>query len=325
MKFRSECKKPWHFLHSYVIILKIVRISGKNGEERNMIRKAYLYACTLLIMILCMAAIYVGVHKKQDSHTVSLYSWHSELMDQSLFHSLSQVLTDFEVNRVYQYMSVNRLENPAMEVMIRNLADIGVETVALNGDNAWLHDGLDELEQVLQSIAHYNETVLEEYRIRKIALDVEVHLLEEWDEDQIACFEQYITVMKEAKEMANSYGLQVIQVIPTRYDDVDQELFLRFLQECCDELSIMNYNKSSAYTAIAYEVEACREYGIPVESVFETMPVSEEYGVTKENTFFYDDLEELFKASRKIKEVYGRDVGIGYHQLSTIYEMKERL
>lgn len=85
-----------------------------------MIRKAYLYACTLLIMILCMAAIYVGVHKKQDNHTISLYSCHPKLMNQSLFHSRSQVLTDLEVNRIYQYMSVNRLKDPAMEVMIRN-------------------------------------------------------------------------------------------------------------------------------------------------------------------------------------------------------------
>lgn len=253
--------------------------------------------------------------------TVSLFSWHYELTNQPLFSQLSEPLEKLGVTRVYQNLSARSIREPEMAVMIQNLADMGIETVALTGDKSWVKDGLGELEGILEAIQEYNAGVPEKCRISRIALDVEVHRVEGWSENREKLFGQYIEVMKEAKQTANAYGLQVIQIIPTRYDNVDKRMFLTFLRECCDELSVMNYEKQSAETAIAYEVKACGQYGIPIETIFETMPVSEEYGVTEEITYFYDGMEALTDAGKRMKEVYGGETGLAYHHFSTIYEL----
>lgn len=253
--------------------------------------------------------------------SISLFSWHYELSDQPLFSQLAQPLKELGVTRIYQSVSARNIREPELAVMIQNLADMGIETVALTGDKSWIEDGLGELEGILEGIREYNAAAPENCRISRLALDVEVHRMEGWSEHKKELFGQYIEVMREAKEAANACGLQVIQIIPTRYDNVDRELFLTFLQECCDELSVMNYAKRSAETAIAYEVEACRRYGIPIETIFETMPVSEEYGVTEDITYFYDGMEALAETGQRMKEVYGRETGIAYHHFSTIYEL----
>ena len=71
-------------------------------------------------------------------------------------------------------------------------------------------------------------------------MDVEAPLLPEWDRHRKRVFRRYISRMTEAKTYANERNLQVIQVIPAYYDDVSTALFDRFLEDCCDEVSIMN-------------------------------------------------------------------------------------
>lgn len=319
-----------------------------------MIKKVYFYSSLLVIMILCTIIMYMSGNGKKSNEivsgdtankemmneeelnsddneddtvveisnrTISLYSWHFELSNQPLFYQLSKPLKDLGINRIYQSISARNIKEPEMAIMIQNLSDLGIETVALTGDKSWVEDGLDEFESILKGIQEYNKGVLDEYKIRKIALDVEVHRVDGWNENKVELFEQYIAVMKEAKKEANSYGLEVIQIIPTRYDDVDKKMFQEFLQECCDEISIMNYEKKNADTAIAYEVKACKQYNIPVETIFETMPVSDEYGITEDITYFYDGMDALINDSERMKEIYGKEIGIAYHHFNTIYEM----
>lgn len=254
-------------------------------------------------------------------HANSLFSWYFELTDGQARREMLEAFSTLEITRVYQCLSVERLQDPEVEVMVRELAKNGIETVFLTGDTSWLQDGLTELHHVVDSLTEYNSRVPEEAMIRKVALDVEVHTVAGWKQNQNAYFEEYVELMREAKQYAEQNGIGVIQVIPTMFDIVNQELFAEFLQECCDEITVMNYGKKSMQTAISGEVAMAAAAGIPIESVMETSPVNRKQGVSERNTFFYDGVDAMLAAADAMREVYGESMGIGFHYATVLYHM----
>ncbi len=258
---------------------------------------------------------------KIENKTVSMFSWYFELTNQGVFCQLAKPLKELGVTRVYQLVPVEYLTEPQMSVMVQNLCEMGIETVLLTGDKNWVVDGLDEYREIINGLSAYNESVLDELKITSVALDVEVHTLEGWQDNPKELFEKYVELMKQAKEYANAHGLKIIQIVPTCYDDVDKKLFAEFLLNGCDELSIMNYNKNTLFSAISTEVKLCEKYGIPVETIFETMPISEEHAVNEQITYYYDGIDVLKEDVAKMKEKYGPRLGIGYHHFSTLYKM----
>ncbi len=252
---------------------------------------------------------------------VSIFSWYYELTNQPLFYRLSEPLKQMGVTRVYQLMTAEKVEAPETLVMINNLQEIGIETIFLTGSATWIQDGPAEYEQIIDSIVRYNQSTPLELQINAVAIDVEAHTLPEWENDSRGVFAEYVELMKHLKNYANANGVKVIQVIPAIYDDVDKELFDVFIQECCDEISVMNYNRKTAHKDIAYEVQKATEYGIPIETIFETMPLSQEHDVTSERTYYYDGTEVLQKDALQLKEVYGKELGLAYHHYTTLYEL----
>lgn len=254
-------------------------------------------------------------------HANSLFSWYFELTDGQARREMLEAFSELEITRVYQCLSVERLQDPEVEVMVRDLAENGIETVFLTGDTSWLQDGLTEFYHVVDGLADYNSKVPEEAMIHKIALDVEVHTVAGWKKNQNTYFENYVELMREAKQYAEQSRIGVIQIIPTMFDTVNQELFAEFLRECCDEIAVMNYGKKSMLTAISGEAAMAAAAGIPMESVMETAPVNRKQGVSELNTFFYDGLDSLFEAADTMRETYGEELGIGFHYATVLYHM----
>lgn len=281
------------------------------------------YQISLIGIVLIFILVFglMGGQKKINK-TVSIFSWYYELMDVLQFEKYSKILEELKITRVYQIMSADLLRDPKLYSMIENLQKLGIETVLLTGDKSWVEDGLAEYEQIIDAVEIYNENVKEEFRIKSIALDVEVHALPGfWDNPEIM-FLKYIDVMKKAKEYAALHELKVIQVIPVSFDEIDKELFEKFVLECCDELSVMNYDRRYAKEAISYEVDFCRQHKIPMETIFETMPTSREHQVTEFLTYYYDGLEMLQGDFRQLREIYGKELGMAYHHFSTVIDLK---
>lgn len=255
------------------------------------------------------------------NNTVSVYSWHFELSNIMLSDIYISALKEIGVNRVYQNVSTKIMNDTQIRYLISKLSCHDMETVALMGDKSWVNDGLGEYYEIVDAICNYNETVNDDQRISKLALDVEAHLLPEWDKSEKKVFKEYISVMKDAKEYASEKGLGVIAVIPTYYDEVSSKLFEEFLEECCDEISVMNYAKDTADRAISTEYELCTQMEIPIETVFETMPDSEEYGVNSSISYYEDGLGVLSDDVNRIKRAYGNDLGVAYHQLTSLFSV----
>lgn len=255
------------------------------------------------------------------NQTRSIFSWHFEMTNKALSETYLQTLKQLGINRVYQNISAKVMRDDEIVYLIQKLNSNGIEMIPLMGDKSWVEDGLDEYIGIIDEIDEYNESADEGMKINAVALDVEVHLLPDFKSHKKKLFKKYIEVMCEAKSYAHEKDLKVIQVIPTFYDDISDKLFETFINDCCDEISIMNYTKSTQESAISTEVEYCINSNIPVESVFETMRDSEQYEVDENISYYRDGTESLLKSADRLRDIYGNRLGIGFHQFTSVYSM----
>lgn len=251
----------------------------------------------------------------------SIFAWDMLLINDGAFDQLSEMLTDLSITRVYQSIPTAYLSDQSLTVMVENLSRLGIETAFLTGDRDWLFDGMDELYAQLEALDAYNNGIGAAHPIKTIALDVEGYTTSQWKEDPETWFLTYLDLMKEVREYAHQKDLTVVQVIPDELDAIDQEIFERFIRECCDEVSVMNYERDAELFNIWNEVAVCRKYRIPVETIFETMPLNDYYSVDAAKTYFYDGMDVLADARETLTEVYGTSLGTAYHYYRTLYRV----
>ncbi len=251
----------------------------------------------------------------------SIYSWSMVLSNDGAFFDLSRMLSELEIGRVYQDIPPVYLSQIETAVMVDNLAKLGIETVFLTGEREWGRDGLDDFYRQVDALCEFNTGIGAAAPIGAVALDVETYTYEAWEDDPEESFALYVEQMADAYQYAHKKGFSVIQVIPEHLDTISRDLFEEFVRNCCDEISVMNYQKDQELSSIWNEVLVCRELGKPIETIFETMPLNEYYGVTEEKTYFYDGFEALRKAEKAVLDMYGDSLGISYHHYQTMYHI----
>ena len=254
----------------------------------------------------------------------SMFAWDMYFFNSGAFPALSEVLAAYHIDRVYQDIPMPYFQRQELADMVERMSDLDIEVAALAGDRRWPEEGLDEYKAWIDALHEYNQDHPEQ-RIPAVALDVESYTLSSFKKDPAAGFAGYAECMREAYRYAHKRDLRVIQVIPTTLDTLDREQFEWFVEHCCDELSIMNYYKDTQLSAIWNEVHACRRLGVPVETIYETMPVNSYYSVTKEKTFFYSGARSLANAVEEMQRVYGSSLGIAYHHFETMYHVYTNL
>ena len=261
---------------------------------------------------------------EQINSESSIYCWNLYLLNRGSYDSIRPFFEELNITRVYQSLPEIYLGQRETVSMVQRLAADGIETVLLAGDRSWglAECDLEEVKAYIDAIARYNEGTGAQAPIRKLALDVETYTYSAWKNNRLAYFTAYVEKMREVYEYAHSAGLEIVQVIPVHLDNIDDDLFREFLETCCDEVSLMNYNKATQVTAIEREIELCRELGMKVETVFETMPYSEEYSVTEEITYFYEGFGALQNKRSDILNTY-RYAGLStsYHYFPTMYHV----
>ena len=254
----------------------------------------------------------------------SMFVWDLHLFNSGAFPTLSKLLTAYQIDRIYQDIPTPYFQRQELPDMIEELERLDIQVAALAGDRRWPEEGLDEYKEWIDALHAYNQEHPSR-RISAVALDVESYTLSSFKKDPAAGFEAYTQCMEEAYQYAHARDLQVIQVIPTSLDDIDRQLFEQFVERCCDEISIMNYYKATALSAIWNEVLTCRRLGVPVETIYETMPVNSYYSVTKDKTYYYSGPQSLANAVEEMGEVYGSSLSIAYHHFETMYHLYTNL
>lgn len=248
----------------------------------------------------------------------SIFSWDLHLFNEGAFPSLAKVLAAYDIDRIYQAVPNVYFDSFEVSSMVKNCAAMGIEVVALNGSQSWQEEGLDAYYAWIDALCAFNKAHPSE-AICAVALDVESHTLDSFKMDMVKGFDDYVKLMREAYLYARERGLSVIQVVPAMFDKINAEKLEWFIQNCCDELSVMNYEKEGIVENIKDEVLLCNRNGVRIESIFETMPISAPHNVTEANTYFNTGETALRADVEKLRSVYGSSLGIGYHYFNTLY------
>ena len=179
----------------------------------------------------------------------------------------------------------------------------------------------------LSSFAHKPSSIFPSrncliWQINSSIKESETYICDEWNNNPKEYFKEYVFAMHNIYLYAHKVGFEVVQVIPTFYDTVDETLFKILISSCCDEVSLMNYAKTVQVSSIEQEIELCRKSGKRVETIFETQPHSEEYSVSEKNSYFCDGLPVLESVRDKIFETYQyENLYASYHTFESIYYM----
>ncbi|MGM9523739.1 MAG: hypothetical protein ACI3VU_04940, partial [Faecousia sp.] len=266
----------------------------------------------------------MGANYNAKNTGASLYSWNMYMLSEGSYPAIRDYLTSLNITRIYQQIPEVYLTGTETADMVARLADDGIETVALVGDRAWglAENDLSEAKTYMDKLAAYNSGIGAKNPITKIAFDVETYTYSFWENDSVSYFAAYIEKMQEVYAYAHSCGFAVIQVIPTHYDTIDAALNRKFFTTCADEISLMNYEKATQVTAIQEEIALCKELGMKVETIFETMPRNEYFAVTEENTYFYEGYSALLAKQETILDTYPyENLSVSYHHLPTMYHV----
>ena len=170
----------------------------------------------------------------------------------------------------------------------------------------------------------WNAKAGEEGGFTGIVLDVEPYLLEEWEADQERCMKQYVTNCVRTYERAKEENLAVIVCIPNFYDRIGLSGFLEeLIQNGCDGIAVMNYNKKDEAGQIEEELKLAQEYNKGIVNITE-MQMQGYHGLTDENTYHDDGIEAVFDSWEKLKEQYPyRNLGFSWHYLKPCLELME--
>ena len=113
--------------------------------------------------------------------------------------------------------------------------------------------------EAVRITAEWNKKSGTEGGFAGIVFDVEPYLLEEWDDNQENCMEQYAANCIQAYQSAREEKLAVIICIPNFYDRIGLSALLeKIIEEGCDGIAVMNYNKTVSYTHLdVYKRQEC--------------------------------------------------------------------
>lgn len=282
----------------------------------------------ILTSFILITAAFFGCAAPQPAAALSapagLYCWHLFLFNEECYPEFRPFLQEQNIDRVYQSLPERYLQETDTAAMVMRLAADGIETVALTGNAEWglADNDLGEIKAYIDALSSYNSGIGIHAPIRKLALDVETHTLPEWREDPRTAFSAYIEKMQEVYTYAHLHGISVVQVIPIHLDTIDESLLRLFFSTCCDEVSLMNYTRATQESAPKAEIEICRELGIPVESIFETMPPSETHKVTDRNTYFHVGLDALREKQDRLARIYDyENFSFAYHYFLPLYHL----
>ncbi len=196
-----------------------------------------------------------------------LYCWDfSDVMENR--GALERIIAERGVTALYMHFTGEFLE-AADDTFIGGMADEGVEVVFLCGDPGWaLEEDAASMRKAIDSVLLFN--LKSRNPIAGVAFDVEPHAAESYRSDR----DWYVFALnlRKAYRYASDNGLRVVAVIPFWLDSIDEngKLLDYIVQNCCDEISVMNYGVGNTAANILGEVDAARKYDKPVTTIYET-------------------------------------------------------
>lgn len=261
-------------------------------------------------------------NKAKAASRMSLFSWEGEYLEPEREKDVIYIMNTLGCDVIYQEIPSDVQEDILLDYLSRR-AQAGQEVYYLTGDARWgLAGGDKNLLSAVEKVKDWNDRAGKGFA--GIVYDVEPYLLEEWDDDREAVMEQYVDNMTRAYEAAKAQNLSVIVCIPNFYDRIHLEQQLESLvQNACDAIAVMNYDKSDEAGQIFVEVLLAEKYEKGILNIIELQKPGF-HELTEENTYYYDGIEAARESFVRLKERFSYDkLGFSWHYLKPALEIAE--
>lgn len=267
-------------------------------------------------------------HQKENrakaASRMSLFSWEGEYLEPDRENDVMYIMDKLGCDVIYQEIPSDVQEDMLLDYLSRR-AQAGQEVYYLTGDARWgLAGGDTNLLAAVEKVKDWNDRAGKGRGFTGIVFDVEPYLLEEWDDDREAVMEQYVGNMTRAYEAAGAEDLSVIVCIPNFYDRIHLEQQLESLvQNACDAIAVMNYDKSDEAGQIFVEVLLAEKYEKGILNIIELQKPGF-HELTEENTYYHDGIEAAGESFIRLKERFPYDkLGFSWHYLKPALEIAE--
>lgn len=254
----------------------------------------------------------------------SVFSWEGIYMDLKQEKRVSHAMEILGCESIYQEIPEDAEEKTVLDFLERRYEQ-GQYVYYLAGAAEWgmEENGASMLKQVKRA-EQWNEKAGKK-GFAGIVLDVEPYLLDEWDENKEKVMFRYVKNCEKAYQEASSHGLALILCIPNFYDSAGVGEYLEELvQNGCDAVAVMNYNKKDEAGQIAGERQLTEKYGKGLINITELQKPGY-HELTEENTYYYDGIAGVRKSWEALRAAFpGQEPGFSWHYLDTALEIIER-
>lgn len=286
-------------------------------------RNIFLILVVVIVSIILYSCIhFVESNSNNETNRVSLFSWGDggyQIQNRDEFYA---TITSLGVTDLFQEVTDEYLYSTEIKSFFKDTKELGVSVYYLTGQPQW---GLDpeakDMKKQMDKIVSLNVANSEIGQFKGVLIDIEPYLLEEWNTNEKDAFNVFVISMKETYNYAKDNNLEVILCLPNWLDKVSKESLETLIKECCDEVAIMNYNRSDEIVAIEDEVRYAQDVNKPIHCIFEFQDIGQ-HGLTENETYRYEGIGKAINNFNKLKKYYGNaTIYLSYHYLDSIIEM----
>jgi len=261
-----------------------------------------------------------GVTNQMQSKR-TIFSWSSNEVTNNQRQLLND-LTEYDFDRVFQSFST-RLTNEEITSFVSAITNQNIDVYGLFGTPEWSLDPTGKgMIKRLNRIVEINHQLPENQKIKGLVMDVEPYGLDDFNWDDRAVQQSYISGMKHLYQATKQEGLELIVVVPYFFETKGyQEVLQTIIREASSEVAVMNYYRNHEIKHLAFEAEEARKVNKPLTTIYEFKRPGE-HGLTEKNTYFNEGRTAMEENAECLKQHYENQVvHIAYHDYQAFREV----
>lgn len=279
-------------------------------------------AMTLLILLL-LAAVLQSDMDSRPAGGNGLFCWEKEVLnDRAQRDTLWHAMEQYDLHELYQYIPAD-LPPKSLSSFFAEAEEHRIKVYLLTGDPAWARDGTGEalVDAVRQAASVRRQTGGD--ALKGVMMDVEPHLLPEWEKDSGKLMDSYVSAMKAARKQAEEDDLFLYACIPYYYDSEGLTFYLNALMEQgCHGIAVMNYYRENETKHLRYEWQQAKRLNKPIVNVYE-LQAPGIHDLSEINTYHESGMAGIAKSFRSIRKSLPYDyLTFAVHDYNSLLEVE---
>lgn len=268
--------------------------------------RALIVILLALIAALAFVCVWLYLHPRAaepqerafpESGGNGLFSWHDEVFDPEEREILFELMRSQGLTELYQDVPFNL---PAAEVIqfCEACRENGIRPYLLIGEPEWALDksGTGIRTQIQRAAL---------MGFAGVMVDVEPGSTSEWKDDRASVMTTMTRGFLRGKTAAEENSLEMLVCLSYYYDDYGfGEELETIVEQGCDGLAIMNYDREDEIGQIETEAALCKTYGKRLVNIYELQEVGK-YDLEESHTYREAGLPALWESSEKLRDHYG--------------------